>query len=580
MDLSNIYLICMVIPAFELLLLVTSSENRLQDIYMTMIVALIAITNFSYFFLSTAKILDIAILANKIAYIGGVWIPLCTFMTVAKLCSLKIKPMITRLLVLFNLVVFAFVLSVGYSDIYYAEMSLQFVHGISALKIVYGPAHLIFYIMLFVETALSLYVVFYTCVIKRKSIPIIVVVLAILAVILPRMVYIVRRVFDFYIDIMPIAYTITGTLFWLAYNRMSLYDITLLIAKSQVKSNECGFIAFNDKKHLISFNNSAATFFPILKNSRIDHAIDDSSLLHREIVARLDSVAENNNSATAVIHHEVEMSDNLFLKVNIFSLYPSSYSALFSKKYYLVELMDNTAEHNYVLIQEEFNSILHGTLNKQIAHIQSMYDSVIRSMAFIISNRDGSTGQHVRHASKSVKIFLDALLASPDFNLTRTFCNNVEKAAPLHDIGKIGVDDAILKKPGKFSTEEYDVMKTHPQIGAEIIEQVFAESEDDEFKNIARNVANYHHERWDGSGYPEGLQGEEIPLEARIMALPDVFDALVSERVYKKPFSYDDAFSIISQSINTHFDPKLCEVFLSIKPQLIELYDELMVVEN
>lgn len=580
MVLSNIYLLCATISLIELILLVTASENRHQDIYMAMIVALIAITNFGNYFLTISKNLETALLANRIAYIGGVWIPLCAFMTTSKLCRIKIHPVVVVLFAVFNFIVFALAMSVGHSHIYYSSSSIEFVNGITVLKTVYGPAHLIFYIMLAVETSLAIFVVFYTCFIKHKSIPLIVVVFTILAVVLPRSVYILRRIFDFHLDIMPIAYTIAGTLFLLAYSSMNLYDITLLVAKSHIKSDEHGFIALNAKKHLVSFNESAAEFFPILKTSHIGSPIDSSSLLYREIVKQLNDIAENNMSSSTVSHHEIEINDNLYLKTNIFSFYPSNWYTFFSKKYYLIELIDNTTEHNYLSMQENFNSLLHSTLNKQLAHIKAVHDSVIRSMSFIIANRDGNTGKHVRHTSMSVKIFLDALSSSQGLDLSKSFCENIEKAAPLHDIGKIGVNDAILKKPGKFSMDEYDVMKMHPEMGSEIIEQVFSETEDEEFKIIAKNVAHYHHERWDGTGYPKGLKGEEIPLEARIMALPDVFDALVSERVYKKPYSYEDAFSIIIESIDSQFDPMLGGVFLSIKPQLIELYEKLAAEEN
>lgn len=157
--------------------------------------------------------------------------------------------------------------------------------------------------------------------------------------------------------------------------------------------------------------------------------------------------------------------------------------------------------------------------------------------------------------------------------MTPSFCESMIKAAPMHDLGKIAVDDAILRKPGKFTDEEYEIMKSHSAAGAKIVANVLQEVDDLEFKQIAVNVAHYHHEKYDGKGYPCGLKGEEIPFEARIMALADVFDALVSKRCYKDSFSYDKAFQIIEESLGTHFDPLLGKAFIACRENLEALYN-------
>ena len=143
----------------------------------------------------------------------------------------------------------------------------------------------------------------------------------------------------------------------------------------------------------------------------------------------------------------------------------------------------------------------------------------------------------------------------------------------MHDLGKIAVDDAVLRKQGKFTPEEFEKMEIHPAEGAWIIREMLTGVESDEFETIAENVAHYHHEKWDGSGYPTGLQGTDIPLEARLMALADVFDALVSKRCYKEAFSYDKAFAIIEDSLGSHFDPELGRIFMECRPSLEKMYD-------
>lgn len=157
--------------------------------------------------------------------------------------------------------------------------------------------------------------------------------------------------------------------------------------------------------------------------------------------------------------------------------------------------------------------------------------------------------------------------------MDKEVAKRIIKAAPLHDFGKIGIPDIILNKPGKFTPEEYEVMKQHAAKGAVIVERILQNSEDELFKKIAVNVAHFHHEKWDGNGYPTKISGEQIPFEARVMALADVFDALVSKRVYKESFTYDKAFEIIEESCGTHFEPTLCQAFLKCRKELEDLYN-------
>ncbi|UKI50629.1 MAG: HD domain-containing protein [Clostridium sp.] len=196
-------------------------------------------------------------------------------------------------------------------------------------------------------------------------------------------------------------------------------------------------------------------------------------------------------------------------------------------------------------------------------------------MANIVENRDLNTGGHIKRTSDCIKKYLFRKLKKVDYIAMRmNFYNNVITAAPLHDFGKIAIPDSILNKHGKFTDDEYNIMKLHPIKGAKIVGEILQSSEDEYFRRIAVNIAYYHHEKYDGSGYPSKLKGEEIPFEARIMALADVFDALVSKRCYKEKYSYEKAFNIISESLGTHFDPTLGKIFLNCRDDLITYYDK------
>ena len=151
------------------------------------------------------------------------------------------------------------------------------------------------------------------------------------------------------------------------------------------------------------------------------------------------------------------------------------------------------------------------------------------------------------------------------------YIENICNAASLHDVGKIKIPDTILNKPGRFTPEEYEIMKTHSAIGGEIVAGILGKEADPKLLQISRDIATYHHEKWNGGGYPDGLSGKEIPLCARIMAVADVFDALVSKRVYKEGMPSQDAFDILEKDSGTHFDPDLVQVFFAIRED-VETY--------
>lgn len=239
-------------------------------------------------------------------------------------------------------------------------------------------------------------------------------------------------------------------------------------------------------------------------------------------------------------------------------------------------LEDDTEQQKYVRLLGSYNSRLQSEVEEKTRHIRKVQDSIITGMASVIESRDNSTGGHIRRTSTVVRIFSEELEKNPalmeQFGLTHSFLEGVAKAAPLHDLGKIAIDDKILRKPGKFTDEEFAEMKKHPAEGAGVLKEILDEVDDEDFVRIAVNIAQYHHERYDGKGYPQQCKGEDIPIEARIMSLADVFDALVSKRCYKSAFSFDDAFRIIEEGLGTQFDPVLGRLFLECRGQLEKTY--------
>lgn len=215
------------------------------------------------------------------------------------------------------------------------------------------------------------------------------------------------------------------------------------------------------------------------------------------------------------------------------------------------------------LIQEDIKAEL---IEKQ-KRISDMQEHIISGLASLIEDRDVETGEHVARTRDYVRALAE--LAREDGvyadQLTDRFIRLLYELAPMHDIGKIVVSDQILKKPGRLTAEEFETMKKHASAGGAVMMDILSGITDEESLSFAGDIAVYHHERWDGSGYPDGLKGEEIPLAARIMAIADVFDALVSERCYKDAIPVEEAFEVIRTESGSHFDPKLVEVFLAHK---------------
>ncbi len=211
--------------------------------------------------------------------------------------------------------------------------------------------------------------------------------------------------------------------------------------------------------------------------------------------------------------------------------------------------------------------------NPSIRRLTLHSEEMVDSFATLVENRDNNTGGHIKRTRAYVDLILQKMRHDKRYRdiMTRDYIVNVKNAAPLHDIGKIATPDSILQKPGKLTDEEYAIMKEHAAKGGEIIQNTFHNLENPEFKQIAYEVARFHHEKYNGKGYPEGLCGEEIPLHARIMAIADVFDAISQKRCYRDAMPVEECFAIIEKGAGEDFDPALTEIFLNAKAEIIQL---------
>jgi putative two-component system response regulator len=234
------------------------------------------------------------------------------------------------------------------------------------------------------------------------------------------------------------------------------------------------------------------------------------------------------------------------------------------------------------LLLKEVSNILHSQkqylkneVEKRTKEIEDIQNITINAMTTLAETRDTDTGNHIIRTTKYTEALCKELAKKEQFKeyMTSENIKKISQSAALHDIGKIGIPDSILLKPGKLSEEEFETMKTHSQIGYEALlnAEQNIQNPESSFLHYAKDIARSHHEKYNGKGYPQGLIGEEIPLAARIMALADVYDALVSKRVYKNAISHEKALSIIKSENAEHFDPNIVEAFLNIENEFIEI---------
>lgn len=220
----------------------------------------------------------------------------------------------------------------------------------------------------------------------------------------------------------------------------------------------------------------------------------------------------------------------------------------------------------------EYQRSLEDKVDEKVHELEEMYDLITVSFAALTEYRDSTTGGHLKNTASYFKVFIQHLETSEAFKsqLNPYIVSKAIRSAPLHDVGKIAISDNVLQKPASLTDKEFERIKLHPVIGGELFSFIKQRIPDKEFADIAYNICRYHHEKWDGSGYPEGLSGNDIPLVARIMSIVDVYDALTSERPYKDPLPHEKAITMIADRAGSDFDPSLVNEFVTISDRIKE----------
>ncbi len=544
--------------------------HKHYSIYISLLFAFIPISNLGFLFTAMAETEDAALLGVKISYIGGCYMIMFTMLSIFSICKFRIPKWLSTVFMLLSSVVFLGVLTIGKNEYFYKSWVFDdtSIPGTSLITHKqYGIGHTLFIVFTILYFAICVVTLIYAYFVKTDFSASL-----LLRMFMPELVCMVSffygRVLISTIELLPMAYVFAQVMYLIITHRVCLYDITDTGIDSLVESGDTGFISFDFKCNFLGSNETAEKIFPELKGLTVDERIT-SKKLNELFLPWIEAFKADENDDK----HTYQLNDKFYL-IDVNYLFSGK-----KKRGYQIFISDDTANQKLIAVLEHYNEDLEKEVEDKTADIQQkaanlleMHNRLILSMAAMVESRDNSTGGHIKRTSEVVRLLMNEIMKDNSLGLTDDFCRNIIKAAPMHDLGKIAVDDSILRKPGKFTPEEFAIMKTHAAEGAKIVHQVLEGTEDIDFHIIAENVAHYHHERWDGSGYPEGLKGEEIPIEARIMAIADVYDALVSKRVYKDAMTFSQADSIIIEGMGRHFDKQLEKYYVAARPAMEEYY--------
>lgn len=493
------------------------------------------VNTLGYMLEMTSLHMNTALMATRVTYFGKVYLGFLMLLFLLKYYEYNINKFIIGGLFTFHTFIAMLVLTSSYHNLYYTDFSWHTEGLFPHVDQGHGPfyyintAFYVIYLITFVIICIKQYRKASSKQDKKMAITLIV------AVSVPgvSMILYYMNIIKGY-DPTNASYIVAVSILFIYFIKNKFFDTIELAKDFALDSIDNGIVVLDNNNSMLYANNTAKEIFPELTKDNSKQAVD---FLYSLVYSKENYLKNKRvyNSGIQVIYSGNVVAGKMIV------------------------LEDITDTYNYTRNLEK-------EVAQQTDQLKYIQTNIITSMAGMIEARDGVTGHHVKRTSAYVKIVAMELRKEGQYpdELTAENVSNIIQAAPLHDIGKVAIPDAILCKPGKLTDEEFDVIKTHPTIGAKMIEEILREVEHDDYLKVARDVANYHHEKWNGTGYPCGLAGTDIPLPARIMAITDVFEALISERPYKKSFSYEKAVEIIKEGSGQHFDPIIVAAFLNV----------------
>lgn len=558
---TTYYAIMSGLALINLIFFILFFREKKLNYYLLAILAIVTISNAGNLVMAMAKTLEEAYIAKKICYVGACFIPPIILMVIFKMCNINIKKWMENVLILYSFIVYSMVLTIGHSDIYYKSVKLTKIGDATGIIPEYNFGHSFFYVLLYGYLLIGIAVLFYS--LKRKNSVSRKNLWALIGLeIVTIAVFLIGRIIAPDVEVTPVNYVIDGWILLYLNRRVTVYSLEDNIISSLDKQDDYGYIMFDNKRNYLGANQLAIGILPELALCKIDKPIVNRTSLEF-LQTEIDELEEKDDTI-----FELDKDDEHF-EGHINRIWYAD-----KPVGYLFEIENATDRYKYTKLLAEYNDNLKDEVEEKTAHIKSMQSKLLLDMANLMENRDDNTGGHIKRTSHVIEILVNTIKEHSILPLEDRFCQALIKVAPMHDLGKIAIGDSILRKPGRLTDEEFVIMQSHAAKSGELVESILEGVEDEYFIRIAKNVARHHHEKWNGAGYPDKLKGEAIPVEARIMAIADVYDALVSKRCYKEAMSFEQAYQVMIESMGSHFDPQMEEIFVKSRNKLEAYYSE------
>ena len=495
---------------FGLILLMCSYERKKLNHYSIMVELLMTIANGGYLALALSQNVSEAALANKLCYLGGCFIPPLWLMLICTVCNLQLNRWVKALMYAYSFMVYGMVLTIGYNTFYYDTMVLEQYKGATVLVHTYGPGHAFFYVILYgymlIQIALLVYTMLTKKAVSRKNL---------WALIIMEIVnvgsFVVSRWLNSAVEIMPVMYMLdTIILMYLQY-RGTLYNVEENFAENFAKQETYGYLMLDNQRRYLGCNPMVERILPAIQDCVIDRSILD--------VAGMKTVQE------------------------WLELYETE-----GKEYYDYE---HGGKHYECRVERLCyrNRSLGYMVELREDTVKELFIQTVTALSEAVDAKDRYTSGH----SKRVADYARKIAAR--MGKSKEEQEEIYRAGLLHDVGKIRIPAEIINKPGRLTDEEYNIIKIHPVTGYHILQGI---SED----SVIAIAAKYHHERYDGKGYPNGLAGENIPEVARILGVADAYDAMASNRSYRKSLPQEVVREEIEKGKGTQFDPQIADIML------------------
>lgn len=536
-----------------------------MDIRYWSIVVLIPLILLGYWLTTRVTTGESALICYCFIYLDSTVLLAVVLFCITNFMGITVKPWIKIAVYILAFSHLALVWTSLYNKLYYASVKLVDTGMGIAPKMTKGPLwflHLI-YLALVILAIIGLIVLAY---IKKGTYSRRTLMLYTILLSAGIVIYGAETILDVDFSTLPALYVVADIAIAMNYDHAHTHDIAGMVAVQRKNHSNVGYAAVDMDTRFLSCNQKMYDFFPELAMQIVDAHLEEGSKYAALFYERIEDFRQGNTAPKKIQAGELVYQCDIME----FSLLKNG-----KPQGYLFELRDVTEKEKNLKIMHSYNQSLNAEVKKKTENIIGIQQKVVLGLANMVENRDSNTGGHVKRTSDIIRFVVREIQKTGVYEIDEQYAQDIIRAAPMHDLGKITVENAILNKPGKLNDEEYEIMKSHSIKSGEFVHLIIDGVEEQHFVDVAFHVARYHHERWDGRGYPEGLVGEMIPLEARIMAIADVYDALVSKRIYKPPMPFENAARIMIEGMGTQFDPKMKMVFMGCRKDLEQYYSNI-----